>query len=131
MRRSAHWLLPALILAALTLALRLPIRSSKATAMVVVATPSPKIDIPASRELGAEKGPTAVSVVPLATPAPPEPAPRNVIAYAMNGDLMVADVMEGKFVPLSARPGPERDPAFSPDGRSLLFSAQWDGNWGL
>jgi len=50
------------------------------------------------------------------------------IAFAYAGDLWVADI-DGKEVRrLTTAPGMESSPIFSPDGKLLAFSAQYDGN---
>src|SRR5712692_5550029 len=53
---------------------------------------------------------------------------KNHIAFIYAGDLWVAD-LDGKDVRrLTADLGRESNPAFSPDGTMLAFSAQYDGN---
>ncbi|MDQ3488935.1 MAG: hypothetical protein M3468_14550, partial [Acidobacteriota bacterium] len=50
------------------------------------------------------------------------------IAFIYAGDLFVADV-DGKNVRrLTTDDGTESSPVFSPDGRTIAFSAQYDGN---
>jgi TolB protein len=55
----------------------------------------------------------------------------GLVAYTLDDDLMLAEVGRGEPVRLTFDSGPERDPAFSPDGRSLVFSARRNANWDL
>lgn len=76
---------------------------------------------------------------PSATPTPsrtwtPAPTPTalgggGIVAYALDGELMLADVVSGATARLTFDPGREGDPAFSPDGRSLAFTARREDNW--
>ena len=50
------------------------------------------------------------------------------IAFAYAGDLWVADRDGGPARRLTAHPGREGRPRFSPDGRWIAFSGQYDGN---
>src|SRR6476620_10896288 len=53
---------------------------------------------------------------------------KNHIAFIYAGDLWVAD-LDGKNVRrLTADDGLEANPAFSPDGSLIAFTAQYDGN---
>ena len=53
---------------------------------------------------------------------------KDHIAFAYAGDLWVADV-DGKNVRrLTSDDGIEYGPVFSPDGKRITFSAQYDGN---
>jgi tricorn protease len=50
------------------------------------------------------------------------------VAFVYGGDLWVADAAGGNARRLTADDGTESNPAFSPDGRLIAFSAQYDGN---
>jgi tricorn protease len=54
------------------------------------------------------------------------------VAFIYGGDLFVAEVGSGTVVTevrrLTTDDGVESNPAFSPDGRTIAFSAQYDGN---
>ncbi|MFN7574793.1 MAG: PDZ domain-containing protein [Planctomycetota bacterium] len=50
------------------------------------------------------------------------------IAFSYDGDLWVADRDGGNPRRLTRHPGNETSPRFSPDGMSLAFSAEYDGN---
>src|SRR5688572_19664757 len=50
------------------------------------------------------------------------------VAFVYGGDLWVADAAGGTARRLTADEGNESNPAFSPDGRFIAFSAQYDGN---
>ncbi|MBP7864751.1 MAG: PD40 domain-containing protein [Acidobacteria bacterium] len=52
---------------------------------------------------------------------------RVVFVYA--GDLWTVSAAGGTAVRLTAHPGMEALPAFSPDGRWIAFTAQYAGNW--
>ncbi|HTD53707.1 MAG TPA: peptidase S41, partial [Thermoanaerobaculia bacterium] len=50
------------------------------------------------------------------------------IAFIYAGDLWTSDLDGGNVRRLTADVGPESSPAFSPDGKWLAFSAQYEGN---
>jgi tricorn protease len=50
------------------------------------------------------------------------------IAFVYAGDLWVADREGGRVQRLTSDLGPESSPAFSPDGKWIAFSAQYEGN---
>ena len=50
------------------------------------------------------------------------------VAFVFAGDLFVADLDGGNVRRLTTDDGVESSPAFSPDGQTLAFSAQYDGN---
>ncbi|MEX2271868.1 MAG: PDZ domain-containing protein [Vicinamibacterales bacterium] len=50
------------------------------------------------------------------------------VAFVYAGDLWVAEAGGGSARRLTADEGTEASPAFSPDGRLIAFSAQYDGN---
>jgi len=50
------------------------------------------------------------------------------IAFVYAGDLFVSDLDGRNVVRLTSDDGVESNPVFSPDGRTLAFSAQYDGN---
>ena len=50
------------------------------------------------------------------------------VAFVYAGDLWVADAAGGTARRLTSDEGSEVNPAFSPDGRTIAFSAQYDGN---
>ncbi|MBN1894811.1 PD40 domain-containing protein, partial [bacterium] len=51
---------------------------------------------------------------------------RIVFAYA--GDLWTADTADGNARQLTSNPGNESHPVFSPDGETIAFSGEYDGN---
>ncbi len=53
---------------------------------------------------------------------------RTTIVFAFAGDLWSVPRAGGSATRLTASPGIESDPYFSPDGRTIAFSAQYDGN---
>ena len=50
------------------------------------------------------------------------------IVFAYGGDLWIADKEGGQAVKLSSPPGGESFPRFSPDGSTVAFSGNYDGN---
>src|SRR5262245_45801196 len=50
------------------------------------------------------------------------------VAFIYAGDLFVADTSGNAVQRLTTDDGVESNPAFSPDGRTIAFSAQYDGN---
>ena len=55
----------------------------------------------------------------------------NHLAFIYAGDLFVSDLTAegaGNVRRLTTDDGVESNPAFSPDGRTIAFSAQYDGN---
>ncbi|MEP0815315.1 MAG: PDZ domain-containing protein [bacterium] len=53
---------------------------------------------------------------------------RNKIAFVYDNDVWIAPKDGGTAVPLSSPPGAEFAPKFSPDGQTIAFSANYDGN---
>ena len=53
---------------------------------------------------------------------------QNHIAFVYAGDLWIADVDGSNVRRLTTDEGIESNPAFSPDGKRIAFSAQYDGN---
>ena len=77
--------------------------------------------------------------LPSIAPDPFDPGPRpllmrhptasaTTIAFAYAGDLWTVPRRGGEAVRLTSSPGTESDPFFSPDGRWIAFSGQYDGN---
>ncbi|MCP4723683.1 MAG: peptidase S41 [bacterium] len=52
----------------------------------------------------------------------------NHIAFIYAGDLWLSDHDGGNVKRLTSDSGTEADPVFSPDGKTIAFSAQYDGN---
>ena len=52
----------------------------------------------------------------------------NHVAFIYAGDLFVADASGNAVQRLTTDDGVESNPVFSPDGRTIAFSAQYDGN---
>ena len=50
------------------------------------------------------------------------------IAFIYAGDLWTCDLDGGNVRRLTSSPGTESSPAFSPDGKWIAFSAQYEGN---
>lgn len=50
------------------------------------------------------------------------------LAFIYAGDLFVSDLNGANVQRLTANDGVESNPVFSPDGRTIAFSAQYDGN---
>lgn len=53
---------------------------------------------------------------------------QNHIAFVSGGDLWVAPRAGGKAVRLTTGTGIEQAPSFSPDGQTIAFSGEYDGN---
>jgi tricorn protease len=52
----------------------------------------------------------------------------NHIAFVYAGDIWTADTDGSNATRLTTFPGVEADPAFSPDGKTIAFTAVYDGN---
>ena len=52
----------------------------------------------------------------------------NQVVFAYGGDLWLAPAMGGTATRLTAHPGLEMFPKFSPDGRWIAFTGQYDGD---
>lgn len=52
----------------------------------------------------------------------------ETVVFAAAGDLWVADVASGRARALTAHPGDESAPSFSPDGKQVAFTGMYDGN---
>jgi tricorn protease len=52
-------------------------------------------------------------------------------AFVVRGDIYVASVDQGETKRITNTPGQERDISFSPDGRRLLFAAEYGKTWSL
>ena len=52
----------------------------------------------------------------------------ELIAFIYAGDLWTVSVEGGTAGRLTAHPGRESNPRFSPDGKWIAFSAEYDGN---
>ena len=66
----------------------------------------------------------------------PTPDPLNEggsVAFTLdqtgNSDIYVLSVGQAEPARLTSHPAPDRDPAWSPDGRDLAFASKRDGNW--
>ena len=68
-----------------------------------------------------------------ATPSSTPDPRRRVVAFVSdvtgNDDVYLLDVETGGVINLTYTPGEDRDPAFSADGRSLIFRSNLDGFW--
>lgn len=53
---------------------------------------------------------------------------QNQIAFVYCGDIWVADLNGQNVRRLTSDDGIESNPQFSPDGKTIAFSAQYDGN---
>lgn len=127
-----EWLVAGLVILLLTgLALALRARRSAEVAMArPTETPLLPTAVPASPTWTPFPTATPTSTqTPSPTPTPTPPGGGGSIVYAWNNDLRAVDVTTGQITRLTFDPGPERDPALSPDGRSLAFSARWEANW--
>src|ERR1700683_5128094 len=52
----------------------------------------------------------------------------NLIAFSYAGDLWTVDRNGGRAARLTTGTGIETDPVFSPDGRMIAFTGEYDGN---
>src|SRR5512145_1556825 len=77
----------------------------------------------------AATGPLTARVDPVDTKLLTQPAiSASHVAFVYAGDLFVADLTGGNVRRLTTDDGVESNPVFSPDGQTLAFSAQYDGN---
>src|SRR5437763_15660469 len=53
---------------------------------------------------------------------------RTQVAFSFAGDLWIASREGGEAKRLTAGPGVEIDPVFSPDGSQIAFTGEYDGN---
>ena len=53
---------------------------------------------------------------------------RTHIVFSYAGDLWIVARDGGNATRLTANPGVETDPVFSPDGTQIAFTGQYDGN---
>ncbi len=53
---------------------------------------------------------------------------RTQIVFSYAGDLWIVAREGGNATRLTAAPGVETDPVFSPDGTQIAFTGQYDGN---
>ena len=53
---------------------------------------------------------------------------RDRIAFVYAGDLWTASIKGGNAARLTTHPGLEGGPVFSPDGKTIAFTAEYDGN---
>ncbi len=53
------------------------------------------------------------------------------LAFVVRGDIYVASVDQGETKRITNTPGQERSISFSPDGRRLVFAAEYGKPWGL
>ena len=74
--------------------------------------------------LAADAGPDIRDTRMLSEPA----VSSTKIAFIYAGDLWTADLDGGNVRRITADVGPESSPAFSPDGKWIAFSAQYEGN---
>jgi len=56
---------------------------------------------------------------------------KDKIVYSYGGDLWLASTSGGEARRITSHPGLELFPKFSPDGRWIAFSAQYDGNFNV
>ena len=56
---------------------------------------------------------------------------KDKIAFTYGGDLWVASSSGGEARRITSHPGREQFPKFSPDGKWLAFTAQYDGNFNV
>ncbi len=52
----------------------------------------------------------------------------NTVVFNYDGDLWKADITTGQAIRLTSHPGEETYPHFSPDGKWIAFTAEYDGN---
>ncbi len=52
-------------------------------------------------------------------------------AFVVRGDIYVASVDQGETKRITNTPGQERNISFSPDGRRIVFAAEYSKPWGL
>jgi tricorn protease len=53
------------------------------------------------------------------------------IALVVRGDIYVTSVDQGEAKRITNTPGQERTVSFSPDGRRLVFAAEYNRAWGI
>lgn len=53
---------------------------------------------------------------------------RDKIVFLFSNDLWLVDREGGRAAPLASPPGQERFPKFSPDGKTIAFTGNYDGN---
>jgi len=53
---------------------------------------------------------------------------KNRVVFMYGGNLWIAPIEGGKAIQLTSHPGMEYSPKFSPDGKYVAFSGQYDGN---
>ena len=113
-------------------------------------TPSPTIAtmdafLPDPTSTATSSLPPTVTASPTATASPtvtptltptftPTPDPRRLVVafvsdWSGDDDVYLLDPATGNVVNLTHAPGEDRDPVFSPDGRSLLFRSNASGSW--
>ena len=97
-------------------------RPTQAPPPTLTATPLP------TRSTTPTSTPTPAATA-TATPVPPRPIVAFVSDWAGDDDVYLLDPASGALVQLTAGPGEDRDPAFSPDGRSLLYRSNAGGPW--
>lgn len=78
------------------------------------------------------------AALPLSLPAAAQTAPnrllqqpalsRDAVAFVSAGDIWIAPRSGGRAVRLTTGPGIESAPIFSPDGRTIAFTGDYDGN---
>ena len=52
----------------------------------------------------------------------------NTVVFSYHGDLWKAELPDGEAVRLTTHPGEETSPHFSPDGKWIAFTGEYDGN---
>lgn len=53
------------------------------------------------------------------------------VAFIFRGEVFVSSIKEGTTKRITNTPEQERNVSFSPDGRSILYAGERDGNWNL